>query len=121
MKKFVIIFLFLTVSALLTGCFNQSGNQSGNVGKVNQDASRKIVLEEVAQHALEADCWMAINGKVYDVTEFVKTHPGGKAILQGCGKDATQLFETRPMGSGTPHSDNARRISEKYLIGELSN
>ena len=43
----------------------------------------------------------------------------GKAILEGCGKDGTELYETRPMGSGTPHSDRARNLLEDYYIGEL--
>ena len=76
-------------------------------------------LEEVAKHDNKNDCWMVIDGKVYDVTEFISAHPGGSAILQGCGTDATQLYETRPMGSGTPHSQRARDLSESYLIGEL--
>ncbi|MEM5948106.1 cytochrome b5-like heme/steroid binding domain-containing protein [Spirochaetia bacterium 38H-sp] len=76
-------------------------------------------MEEVKQHADAGECWLVIDDKVYDLTEFVNMHPGGKAILQGCGKDATRLFEERPMGSGTPHSDRARKLLENYLIGYL--
>ncbi|MBU0530592.1 MAG: cytochrome b5 domain-containing protein [Nanoarchaeota archaeon] len=70
-------------------------------------------------HDSQGDCWLAINGKVYDVSEYT-THPGGVAILEGCGMDATELFETRPMGSGTPHSDDARSYMDNYYIGELA-
>ena len=61
-------------------------------------------MKEVSKHNSRKDCWMLIRNKVYDVTRFISSHPGGSTILQGCGKDATHLFETRPMGSGTPHS-----------------
>lgn len=80
-----------------------------------------LTLDEVAKHSTDKDCWLAIEGKVYDVTPYITAaiHPGKAAILEGCGKDATELFNTRPMGSGTPHSDKARGFLSKYYLGEL--
>ena len=40
-----------------------------------------FTLEEVAKHDNEDDCWMVINGKVYDVTDYIDDHPGGDVIL----------------------------------------
>lgn len=81
-----------------------------------------FTLSQIAEHGTRESCWLAIEGKVYDVTPFVKSgfHPGKEAILQGCGKDATELFNTRPMGSGTAHSERARTMLPKYLIGNLA-
>ncbi len=83
--------------------------------------TKDISLAEVAKHNSGTDCWLAIEGKVYDVTSFVAAnqHPGGKAILQGCGKEATTFFDTRPMGSKTPHSARARAMLSNYYIGNL--
>lgn len=83
------------------------------------DTENIFTLDEVAKHNTESDCWLILDNKVYDVTNFIPSHPGGKAIVEGCGKDATRLFETRPMGSGTPHSNRARIIRENYYIGDL--
>ncbi len=85
-------------------------------------AGKTYPLSEVAKHATATDCWLAIGGKVYNVTPFIASgkHPGGAAILSGCGKDATVLFNTRPMGSGTPHSDKARSMLPNFFIGDLS-
>lgn len=82
---------------------------------------KEYTLAEVALHSSASDCWLAIEGMVYDVTPFIasKKHPGGSAILQGCGKDATTLFNTRPMGSKTPHSSTARSYLPKFKIGTL--
>lgn len=79
-------------------------------------------LQDVTQHANPPnDCWLVIHDKVYDVSGFGEAgHPGKTAIYQGCGKDATTLFETRPMGSGTPHSDKARGMMDRFYIGDLS-
>ena len=50
-----------------------------------------ISLEELAKHSQEGDLWTAVDGLVYDVTNF--KHPGGKAkILRGGGKDASDTF-----------------------------
>ncbi|MBR9680748.1 MAG: cytochrome b5 domain-containing protein [Candidatus Altiarchaeota archaeon] len=77
-------------------------------------------LSDVSTHSTQGDCWIVLSGKVYDVSEFT-SHPGGEAILEGCGKDATTLFETRPMGSNTSHSEGAREKAEDFLIGTLVN
>lgn len=78
-----------------------------------------ITLEEIALHATQSDCWMAINGNVYDVTDFISSHPGGQAIVFGCGKDATSFFENRANNKG-PHSEMARSLLPQFLIGELA-
>ncbi|OGV96974.1 hypothetical protein A2W24_02505 [Microgenomates group bacterium RBG_16_45_19] len=78
-------------------------------------------LDEVAKHHTPQDCWLVIRGKVYDVSGFGEAgHPGKVAIYQGCGTDATTLFETRPMGSGTPHSANARTKLDGFYLGDLA-
>lgn len=85
----------------------------------NRIVSKQITLVEVANHSAQSDCWIAIEGGVYDVTDFIPTHPGGDQILQGCGKDATGIFNSRP-NDGTSHSGGARNILSKYKIGDLA-
>merc|ERR1711879_282613 len=41
----------------------------------------------------KGDCWVVVNGKVLNVTNFLKDHPGGElAILTFGGKDASEEF-----------------------------
>lgn len=100
---------------------NQELKIPGKETEVVTDVTLSYSLAQIAEHGDKNSCWLAIDGKVYDVTPFVKSgfHPGKDAILQGCGKDATVLFNTRPMGSGTSHSERARKMLPKYLIGNL--
>jgi cytochrome b involved in lipid metabolism len=81
-------------------------------------SATSYTLADISSHNSASSCWMAIEGKVYDVTSYIPRHPGGDAILQGCGKDATAMFNQRP-GSGTPHSNRARQMLVKYYIGDL--
>lgn len=37
--------------------------------------------------------WTVIDGVVYDITNFIDKHPGGKhTIVRGIGKDSTKMF-----------------------------
>ena len=82
---------------------------------------KAYTINEVSLHLTAEDCWIAIEGKVYDVSPFIadQKHPGGAAILQGCGKDGTELYNDRPNGSGA-HSQTARSFLPNFYIGELS-
>ena len=57
-------------------------------------SSRVIDEKELRLHASESSCWMSIEGTVYDITDFLSKHPGGKAILlRFAGCDATTEFK----------------------------
>ncbi|MFW0837440.1 MAG: cytochrome b5 domain-containing protein [Candidatus Komeilibacteria bacterium] len=115
----------LAIMLLLSACGNTATSNNSNTIKSNTNNTTpatiapEFSLTDVAQHNTAKDCWLAIQGSVYEITSFISRHPGGQAILQGCGKDATELFETRPMGSGTPHSDRARENLKNFFIGTL--
>ena len=54
----------------------------------NPDLARKFetgvkhfTMADVAQHRSSNDCWIVLFKKVYDVTSFVKQHPGGALAL----------------------------------------
>ena len=37
----------------------------------------KISVAELDKHAKPDDCWIVVNGKVYDLATFAPNHPGG--------------------------------------------
>lgn len=43
--------------------------------------SKQITKEELKKHTKASDAWLAIKGKVYDVTKFINEHPGGDILL----------------------------------------
>jgi predicted heme/steroid binding protein len=54
----------------------------------------KLTMEDVRQHNSDDDCWIAIHGKVYDLTDFAEEHPAGpESILELAGQDGTEAFD----------------------------
>ncbi len=80
---------------------------------------RFITSEEVARHSKIEDCWIVLGEvgakKVYDVTEFLSSHPGGEIVILACaGRDAEKEFAL------AGHSQTAVVERNKYLIGTLA-
>jgi len=73
-----------------------------------------ITKEELSTHNSRDDCWVSIDGKVYDVTKFLPQHPGGEKILYDCGgRDCTnEFFELHRL-------DVLWKYESKLLVGEL--
>ena len=60
-------------------------------------SSSDIPLSEVARHNKPHDCWIAISGEVYDLTDFLQHHPEQRnSILAWAGRDATPMFNKIP-------------------------
>ena len=50
---------------------------------------------EISKHRTQESCWIVIHDKVYDVTSFLPSHPGGANILlRASGRDATEDYES---------------------------
>lgn len=124
--------LFLTLSALilLTACGQKETAPEVTMGQpvIGEEGVKEMIVEnelelklyslnDVALHANEDDCWTAVNGQVFDITEYIPNHPAGNSILQGCGIDGTEIFEKKP--NGEPHSEKAVETLNNYLIGNL--
>lgn len=78
------------------------------------DRATTYSREDVAEHAARDDLWVIIDGKVYDLTEYVDEHPGGAdAIARNAGGDATTGF------NGPQHPSRVFDIVDDYLIGAL--
>jgi cytochrome b involved in lipid metabolism len=40
-------------------------------------ADENVSVEEIKKHATEQDCWIVVDDVVWDITEFIPSHPGG--------------------------------------------
>jgi len=71
-------------------------------------------MQEVEKHNTQTDAWVAINGKVVNLTEFMKVHPGGvPPIMANAGKDATSDW------NAIHNKDAIEKIAPDVIIGYL--
>jgi cytochrome b involved in lipid metabolism len=76
---------------------------------------KSYTLAEVSVHNSQSSCWTTVQGKVYDLTNFISSHPGGEGnILRICGIDGTAAFEGQHGGQGRPE-----QILTTMFIGNL--
>ncbi|KAK8940692.1 Cytochrome b5 isoform B [Platanthera zijinensis] len=76
--------------------------------------TRLYSMQEAAKHTTREDCWVVIDGKVYDVTKYLDDHPGGDDVLiSATGRDSAEDFED------AGHSKTARELMKDYCIGEI--
>ena len=61
-------------------------------GEVEDDVA-SFSLEEIGRHRTPQDCWLLVQGKVYDVSAWIPQHPGGSLIYLKAGGDCSQLFD----------------------------
>lgn len=55
----------------------------------------EFTIDDVKTHNTPESLWVVLNDKVYDVTSFLKEHPGGeKPLLKYAGTDATVKFNS---------------------------
>ena len=73
-------------------------------------------MADVRANATPAKCWTVIDKKVYDLTSWISSHPGGASPIRFlCGKDGTNSFKAQHANQSNP---TARLAS--YLLGPLS-
>jgi cytochrome b involved in lipid metabolism len=89
--------------------------------KVEQETPKKssFSMSDVAKHNNENDCWIVIDGKVYDVTNYIDSHPGGKVMANFCGQDGSLAFATKGK-KNKPHKKEAYDVLKTLYIGDLS-
>jgi tetratricopeptide (TPR) repeat protein len=74
-----------------------------------------LTLDEVKKHNSAGDCWSIIDGNVYDLTNWVDSHPGGKERITAiCGKDGTSSF----LGKHS-NSNSAKSQLNRFELGKL--
>ena len=73
-----------------------------------------VTYEELSKHNTPTDLWIAINGKVYNITDFLEQHPGtSKPLLYFAGKDGSSGFNSKH-----PNLDISK-VDSVILIGDL--
>ncbi|XP_044169226.1 sulfite oxidase-like [Acropora millepora] len=93
----------------------KDANITKNKGQENE--SPVFTSEEVSEHnSLDKGIWVTYKGQVYDITEFVASHPGGPSkILLAAGGSLEPFWALYAVHSNQHVLD----ILEEYHIGSL--
>lgn len=79
-------------------------------------ASTGYTTQSVALHNSASSCYTIVNGNVYDMTNWISQHPGGRGAIKAmCGIDASAMFNNQHGGQGGPE-----RILASYKLGALN-
>ena len=84
---------------------NKSGQPNNNI--------QKLSWEEIKKHNNQSDCWIVIDQFVYDITPWIKQHPGGNVLTILAGEDSTAMYYSN-------HFKNSKHLLNKFLIGCVS-
>ncbi|XP_076205548.1 fatty acid 2-hydroxylase isoform X1 [Aptenodytes patagonicus] len=79
-------------------------------------APRSFSAAEVRARCAQGACLVRCRRRLYDLSGFVRLHPGGEQLLRRrAGTDVSAALDGPPHR----HSANARRWLEQYYVGEM--
>lgn len=74
-----------------------------------------LLQAEVATHNTSKSCYVTMGTRVFDVTDFIDSHPGGgDLVLEYGGKDITKILKDELSHN---HSEAAYEVLEDSVIG----
>ncbi|CAB9503122.1 Nitrate reductase [NADH] (Fragment) [Seminavis robusta] len=81
-----------------------------------KNGEARYTMCQIRRHATEESAWLVAGGYVYDVTDYIACHPGGKnSILKKCGGVADCMQDLQF------HSNKGKKLWRKYRIGRVLN
>ncbi|KAL8170054.1 UNVERIFIED_CONTAM: Fatty acid desaturase 2 [Gekko kuhli] len=74
------------------------GGEQGEAGGEREAQVPAYSWEEIQKHNLRADKWLVVERKVYNISQWVKRHPGGQRVIgHYAGEDATEDLMQKKM------------------------
>lgn len=81
----------------------------------NSATGSSYSLAGVRTHASTSDCWSAVDGQVYNLTDWISRHPGGAGVIESmCGADGSAAFNSQHAGAARP-----AQFLAAYKVGTL--
>lgn len=85
--------IYSTTPTISSASSNSSPTESSDDNSTTHPKKRSITTAELQRHNTPEDCWVAIHGVVYDLTDFAEEHPAGaQSIHELAGMDGTEAF-----------------------------
>ena len=109
--KSTTVVLVAALGLTLTGIMGCAANENSELAssEISSEAAVAsepvITVAAVAGHNSANDCWAIVNGSIYDLTQWISAHPGGRGPIESiCGVNATAAFTNKHGGQGAPEA-----------------
>jgi cytochrome b involved in lipid metabolism len=110
-----------TTTATTAATTTTSPTATTSATTITTSVQSGITASELAKHSSPGDCWTAVSGKVYDLTDFLSQHSGGApALLPYCGKDGTSAFQTKDLSPPQQHNRGDLSLLRQFYVGDLA-
>ncbi|KAK3179404.1 hypothetical protein K4F52_009149 [Lecanicillium sp. MT-2017a] len=84
---------------------------------VGSEAKKKLTREEIEKHDSQEDCWIVVDGRVYDATSVLSWHPGGGDIIMA---HAGRVHPKTSTEFNIVHDSYARQKLQECIIGSVT-
>jgi cytochrome b involved in lipid metabolism len=82
---------------------------------INPAGTISLTNSEIKTHSSRSDCWSIVNANVYNLTSYVKNHPGGASVIENiCGKNGSKAFVNQHNTQGKPNN-----VLDSFLLGPV--
>lgn len=78
---------------------------------------KQFTREEIEKHDTDSDCWIVVEGKVYDATSVLAWHPGGKAAITA---HAGKVHQETSDEFASIHDDFAYQKLKECILGVVT-
>lgn len=104
----------LSKTGIIAEAFKSTDN---SLLQSNNKQKKTFSRQEISKHnSLDKGVWITFRGGVYDVTEFIRHHPGGShTIMMGAGGDVEPFWQTYTVH----HAAEVQNLLNSYQIGVL--
>ena len=95
-------------------------SEENKIASAKQDAGapgKQFTRQEIEKHFSDDDCWIVVDGKVYDVTSVLSWHPGGKAAIVG---HAGKVHQQTSDEFASIHDDFAYQKLNECVMGVVT-
>ncbi|KAK5115853.1 hypothetical protein LTR85_009447 [Meristemomyces frigidus] len=95
-------------------------SEENRIASAKQEAGapeKQFTRQEIEKHDNEDDCWIVVDGKVYDATSVLKWHPGGKAAIVG---HAGQVHQETSDEFASIHDGFAYQKLKECILGVVT-
>ncbi len=93
----------------------ESKKENTEAGDLRADLPTYTDTDIQTHNSTEKRIWVSYKHGVYDITEFVQSHPGGNKILMAAGASVEPFWQMYPVHNNT----EVFSMLEKYRIGNL--